>query len=572
MLFHPPESEDSLRRMASTALRGAAMERSDIRVWTRLKGIFKFVFWESVMMCLLCLITGVSAPQLRAAAWRDFMLAGTVMLSTWISCQRFFWLLQSSPTVNVMWHLPVTGRDICRWVRRTSLQQTLKMLPRMMVAAWAWLSFPDLQSAWMQVLWNGALLWLVMVACVQHYSLSWGPGRLPAKIWNLTLLVWLGMVLYVWWGEKNFGHGRPLPAWVLDLSGTAAWILPAKWAMRAHDNQIALCLTLICLVAGGLFWRRFPDAFAIVYDYVGNAAPPEKERAEASEMANPFLQESAEAQPGEVMACIRLAQANDTPLVAEGWIEKLALVLLNKRDRMLLPTLIGTRAGWTGQWWKAVRICIVLLVLSFVLLTVGTRWSKAETAGFWTAMLPFLVIVSCTFPFSNSIPHATLRQRLGAHGMPFFAGLPICLRDLLRVYFRITLALMIACLGLVLPVIVIQCVILHREKFIPGALGMALIFCLSWCAMRPAFLYYRLQQMSRPGRSHRLGHVCSYILFLPLGLATVASVVVGIGVVQEHPVEAVTLCVPLAACCARGIYALFHWRVRACKVDWISDT
>ncbi|MCF7785076.1 MAG: hypothetical protein K9N47_03085 [Prosthecobacter sp.] len=578
MFFHHPETEQSLRRMAAAALNGTAMELRDLRLWPRIKGALKFVGWEAVLSICLCMLAGLSIPQFRAAAWRDFMLAGAVMMTSRLSGQQFHWLLNSSPTTNVLWHLPVAGRDICRWARLIYLRGSLNLLPRMTVVAWAWLGFPLVETAWMNILWSGIMLWLIMLACVQHHSLPLGAGRLLGKIWNVTLAIWGGLVVYAWVGNKHPSHGLLPPAWVSQVCAPVSWVLPAQWVMHARENQIALVLTLVCLVAGGLFWWRFPDALGGAYDQLDTEALPaieieteEPAYAEAEDLARPVaVPEPPAMEAVQVLACIQQAAANETSLVREGWIEKLLLSLLNERDRMLGPILVGLHAGWTGRWWKAVRICTLLLLTSYALLAFGTRWIKAETLEVWIVIVPLLVVVGYTFPVSNSIPLAMLSWPSGQHGMPLFAGLPISMRDLLRVSLRITVARMVACLALALPVIAGLCVLLDHPKAIPAMLGTAVILAISWRCIRPVFIYYRLQQVSRPGRRHRLWHACADLLILPIALAIPFSVILSVAVFQAQP-EWLAVSLPLTACCARAVYAVFHWRVRAQKVDWTRD-
>jgi hypothetical protein len=330
-------------------------------------------------------------------------------------------------------------------------------------------------------------------------------------------------------------------------------------------------LALACLAAGGLFWRRFPDIAAIAYDRLLTGIAPESQGLETGASENVAEPENATAEPVQVLPAIQHAWAHERSLVREGWIEKLALALLHTRDHMLGPILVGLEAGWTRRWWKALRIGTLLLLTSYALLASGTRLISAAALEFWIILVPLIVVVGASFPMSNSIPLATSGRPLGQQGMPFFVGLPVSMRDLLRVSFRITAARMIACLALALPVIAVQCVILNRVKSLPTMLCMVVILAAFWVVVRPAFIYYRLQEMSRPGRRHRLGHVCTYLLLLPLALGILFSIVASVGFFLANPPWLI-VCLPSAACCARAIYALFHWRVRTRKVDWIIET
>ncbi len=558
--------------MAANALRGTAMEPSDLRLWPRIKATLKSIGWEALIIYVMCLLGGLEVQQLRAPAWRDFMLAGAVMLTCRLSSQQFYWLLQSHPTMAVLWHLPVAGHDICRWARRKHLLASLALLPRMVAAAWAWLGFPALAAAWAPVLCSGLCLWLVMLACVQLYGYKEGLGRLLGKIWNVALMIWGCMMLYTWWWEKNLSHGQVFPTWVISLCKPVSWVLPAQWAMHATDLRIAFALTLACLAAGGLLWWRFPDFTAFAYDRLApgmdaEALPEETDDEGAALPAGPEVGEPA---PVHVLESIQNACAREVSHASHGWIEWLTFALMRGRDRVLAPILTGLHPNWTRRWRSGMRMCTLLLLAAYGMLNFGTRLVSADTQVFWIVLVPLIAALGYTFPASNSIPLATSAWPLAQHGMPFFAGLPVTVHELLRISLRITAARMAGFLALVLPVIAVQCLILGHAKFIPSALGGAVILGISWVGMRPVFIYYRLQQMCRPVRRHLLGHFCSHLLYVPLFLGVCGSVISSVGLFLEHP-KWLFVFLPLTACCARGMYAVFHWRARSRRIDWIIE-
>ncbi|WP_395731865.1 hypothetical protein [Prosthecobacter sp.] len=572
MLFHHPEQEKSLRRMAAAVLKGKAMEPSDVRPWPRIKSFSKATGWEAVICVFTCLLAGLSIPTFREPAWRDFILAGAVMLASRQSGLRFNWLLQSSPTAVALWHLPVAGRDMCRWARQTFLAGTLKLLPRMMVTAWAWSGFPAVETAWPQIAGTGFMLWLVMLACVQHLSIASTASQLPRKIWNLALCVWACMVIYAWVGNKHAGLAHMLPSWIKQVCVPVSWVLPAQWAMHAADNATALMVTLACLAAGGLFWWRFPESLGWTYDQLTPDAQPQPQADEAEQASETHdaVTEHTAVESAQTLKSLKEAAADQRPLVQEGWIERLLFALLPERDRMLAPVLIGLEAGWTKRWLQAVKICMLLLPISYALLRLATPWIAMETLELWIVLLPSIAVVSFSFPVSNSIPLATLSWPLGQHGMPLFTGLPVSMHDLLRLSCRVTVARMIACLSLALPLTAVLCVLLNHVKAMPVILCMVVILSLCWILMRPAFIYYRLQQMSRPGRRHRLGHAFAYLLLAPLAFGMPVCVVLSGTLFQASPLF-LAVSLPLTACCALAIYAVFHWRVKTHKVDWITD-
>lgn len=572
MLFHHPEQEKSLRRMAAAALKGKAMEPSDVRPWPRIKGLLKSTGWEAVICVFTCLLAGLSIPTFREAAWRDFILAGAVMLASRQSGLRFSWLLQSSPTAVALWHLPVAGRDMCRWARQTFLAGSLKLLPRMMVTAWAWSGFPTVAAAWPQIAGTGFMLWLIMLACIQHLSIASTASQLPRKIWNLALCVWACMVIYAWVGNKHAGLAHMLPSWVKQVCVPVSWVLPAQWAMHAAENATAFMVALACLAAGGLFWWRFPDSLGWTYDQLPPDTQPasEPEDAEQAAETHAAVTEPAAVESAQILTSLKEAAAAPNPLAHEGWIERLLFVLLPERDRMLAPVLIGLEAGWTKRWLQGVKICGLLLFISYLLLRLGMPWIRPEALELWIVLLLFIAVVSLSFPVSNSIPLATLSWPMGQHGMPLFTGLPVSMHDLLRLSCRITVTRMIACLSLALPVTAVLCMLLNHAKAMPVILCMVVILALSWVLMRPAFIYYRLQQISRPGRRYRFGHACAYLLLAPLGFGMPLCVVLSVTLFQASPLF-LAAGLPLTACCALGIYAIFHWRVKTRRVDWISD-
>ncbi|WP_395751418.1 hypothetical protein [Prosthecobacter sp.] len=558
--------------MAAAALRGAAMEPSDFRLWPHIKAALKAIVWEALLIYVMCLLGGLEVVQFRVPAWRDFMLAGAVMLTSKRSALQFSWLLQYHPTLVVCWHLPVAGRDICRWARRKHLLSSLTLLPRMAAAAWVWLGFPAVTLAWPSVLCDGMCLWLTMLACVQLYGQTQGLGRMLAKTWNLALIIWGCMMVYAWWWEKSRSHGQSLPSWVLSFCEPLSWAFPPQWAMHATDMRTAFMFTLACLAAGGLIWWRFPDATAFAYDRLGvgvdaEALSDESGDEEAAHAAPP---ETAEAVPVELLNSIQQANASEASSLSQGWIEKLAFTLMQQRDLAVAPILVCLHPKWSRRWWKGLRVCTLLLLAAYGMLTFGTSLVSADTQVFWIVLVPVVAVVGFTFPASNSIPKATAPWPLAQHGMPFFAGLPITIDELLRISYRVTAARMIAFFALALPVIAAQCILLGHAHFIPTALGAAVILGVSWMVIRPMFIYYRLQQMCRPVRRHRLGNVCSHLLYVPLFFGVLFSVVASVGSFQTHPAW-LLIFLPFTACCARGMFAVFHWRARRSRVDWVID-
>lgn len=563
--------------MAAKALCGAKMHPSDRRWWQRVKAGLKFVGWESLFGFLICLLAGWSELQLGQQGWRDFMLAGVVMITSRLSAQHFYWLMQSSPTTNVLWHLPVPGLDICRWARGVYLGGLWKLLPRMMITSWAWLGFPLPAPAWPQIVWNGLLLWLVMIACVMHDSPFRGLGRVISKAWSGALIVWGSLLLYAWWWGKTHGFGQRLAEWVVTLCETLSWLLPARWAMHAAESGTALALTLLALLSGGLLWWVLPVRAAITYDQLfpeGDASPSDTSddgscasEEEADAESSVTLPETAGATAGNVLAAIHQARADEQTSSNRGWIEKLALGLMNDRDRKMAEIITGggMAGGWTSLWWKAFRILILLLLTAYLIMTFSPRWVR-ETAEMWVVILPLTALALLAFPLSNGIPFATFSWPLGHRFMPFFAGLPLRVHDLMRISRRITLARMTGLVLLVLPVISVQALILGHGRGIPVLCGIALSLSAFWVLIRPLFIYYRLQQMSSPTHGSRFGHFMTWLLILPLGLGVVISGVLCVAFVFFSPPWLV-----VATCCSQGIYALFHWRARTRKVDWVSN-
>ena len=158
---------------------------------------------------------------------------------------------------------------------------------------------------------------------------------------------------------------------------------------------------------------------------------------------------------------------------------------------------------------------------------------------------------------------ATASWWLGQHAVPCFAGLPISVRALLRVSFRVTAVRTLAALTLVLPVVTAQCLIVKQPERIPTLLMMAVSLAACWIMARPAFIYYGLQEVSRPVKSAAFGHRCWYLVLAPLALGLMISFVMSV-TVPLLPALAVGLF-------ARVIYAFHHWRARSRKLDWVAS-
>lgn len=558
--------------MARAALYGVVMEKSDIRIWPRLKAALKFVLWELIIGWFVLVLCGFLHPVFRDAGWRDFMLAGGVTATALLLNARLMRLLDSSPTVIALYHLPVSGRDINRWALGETLRHSLALLPRMLVVAFAWQGFPALAAAWPQVLAVGVLLWLVMLACVMLNNEPLVLNLRVAHVWRVVLLTWLMLLLYAWWREKSLSHATSLPSWIPALCEPASWLLPTKWAMHGVLHESSAMLTLVCLGLGAWLWRRFPDKNAAVFDQTleGFIQPGSDDgddetwnESGAAPVTAPEVTDEIVTALGSVSEKISRIMARETSKACTGWIEKLTYASLRGRDRMLAPILIGYDPGWTTRWWLALRLCILLLVLGYTLFEFGTSWITPDAMEPWLWIAPLALLLGLGYPLSNSIPMAVESWPLGQHAMPCFAGLPIGVRELMRVSFRVTAVRTLGALTLALPVLAAQCFILKQPERIPALLVTAASLSACWIMARPAFIYYRLQQVSRPARSAVLSHWCWYLVLAPLALGLVFSFVLAI---------AMPLLPALGAgLCARCMYGIFHGRARSRKLDWVSD-
>lgn len=546
------------------------MERSDRRLGAQMKGVSQSVFWELVVCVLVLVLSGFWHGTFRDAAWRDFMLAGAVTITALFVNLSLFGLLKSSHTVGVLYHLPVSGRDIIGWARGEILRQSLARLPRMLVIAFAWLDFPAITIAWTQVLPLGVLLWLMMLACAMLNEVTLAGNVRISFIWRVALLIWITMLLYAWWMEKKVSNGPSLPSWIPAVCEPTSWLLPAKWAAHSASHGLSAVLTLFSLGLGALLWWRFPSEHAAVFDQPAPAfTQPVSDEVDEEVDDEAEVWQGVSAAPDEMVSApggaaekIGRVVEHETAMAAPGWIEKLAYATLRGRDRMLAPILIGHAPGWSARWWLACRIVVPLLFLGFMLVEFGTRWLPVEALEPWLWIAPLALVLGLGCPLSNSISVATESRRLGQHAMPCFAGLPISVRDLLRVSFRVTAARTLASLTLVLPVVTVQCLIVRQPERVPMLLMIAVSLAACWIMARPAFIYYRLQELSRPVKGAAFGHRCWYLVLVPLVLGLMISFAMSVAV-PVLPALAVGLF-------ARFIYAFHHWRARSRKLDWVA--
>lgn len=555
--------------MANVALRGADMERSDRRLGAQIKGVSQSVFWELVVCVLVLVLSGFWHATFRDAAWRDFMLAGAVTATAMILNASLFGLLNTSPTVRVLLHLPVSGRKVIRWARGKILRQSLARLPRMLVISFAWLGFPSIAMAWSQVLLLGVLLWLVMLACAMLNEVTLAGNFRISLIWRVALLIWITMLLYAWWMEKKLSHGPSLPSWIPAVCEPTSWLLPAKWAVHSASHGLSAVLTLFSLGLGAWLWWRFPSEHAAVFDQ-----PAPEFTLPVSDEVDEEVEDEAEvwqgvsAPPDEMVSApggaaekVQRIVEHESAMTCPGWIEKLAYATLRGRDRMLAPILIGHAPGWSARWWLACRIVVPLLFLGFMLVEFSPHWLPVEVLEPWLWIAPLALVLGLGYPLSNSISVATGSWWLGQHAMPCFAGLPISVRDLLRVSFRVTAVRTLAALTLVLPVVTVQCLIVKQPERILTLLMVAISLGACWIMARPAFIYYRLQEVSRPVKGAALGHRCWYLVLVPLALGIVVSFFVA-AAIPILPALAVGVL-------ARIVYAFHHWRARSRKLDWV---
>jgi hypothetical protein len=579
MFFHHPEAEARLRQMAH----GPLIEASDLTLWPRVKTVLKFIGFEILIGFLILLLAGIRHDVFRDSAWCDFMLAGVVMVTARLKIGHLEWHLDNNPTTRVLWHLPVSGHDIGRWVRGTFFCRSLALLPRMTVVAYAWQGFPALSAAWPLVCMTGLLLWLVMLACVMLSRERLGFRLQAAHLWNLALMAWVAMLLYAWWLEKRHAGMIELPAWVSAFCGPASWLLPAKWAMHGTWHGISSVLTLLCLGMGGLRWWQFPSRVGVVLDQTTADFLPdeetlnEDETLDENDLSNsegslPAAEQFPPDKTGSVTDHIRLTAALEASPDHRGWVERLVFAFLDDRQRMLAPLLTDHTPGWTKKWQRGALLAALLLAVGTLLQKLGAALISMQTLEPWLWIIPLGVVGVYAFPISNSIPAATTLWPLASRGMLFFAGLPISVRDLLGLSTRIAIARMAAFLLLAAPVLTIQRLLLGGS--VPASLLTLLAFATAWTSMRPLFIYYRLQESSRAVRTHLFGLFFCHFVILVLGVSMlpvmIAGVVSSAMILENQPWQS-PLCLLITALAARSIFGLFHWRARVRKIDWVSQ-
>lgn len=559
--------------MAAKALHGDSLKRADLHLFARIKALTRFLGWELIIGWPTLLLAGWlnESPALKVAAWRDFFLAGVVMAAAFFLHVRLVWLLNTSPTARALYHLPVSGRDICRWARAEVLRRSMRLLPRVMIVAYAWLGFPAPAVHWAQIVACGVLLWFVMLASVvlRHQRLL--PRFGLAHVWNFALILWAVLSIYLMWMEKEVSTLGRWPAWMQDVCVPLAWLLPPQWAMHGASHPVPALLTLACLGLGGWHWLRLPRQLGSMFDKL---KPPfaDGDAAEHASQASA----SPQPQPSDTMAELKGTLAHEHLALSHGWIESLVLTLLRGRDRMLFPALANIDPGWTRRWTWGVRINLALQLLLLAVVLAYGQTRADEMLEPWSWIIPVTVAMITSFPASNAIPAAMLPYALGQQQMPFFAGLPVRVTDLVRVSTRIALGRMAGWFLLMIPTLVSQCLILGM----PSRMLLAMVVCptvfgLLWTASRPVLVYGRLQQVMKPVRGRYLGHAVVTVAAFILSVGLIISGIASLSLLATFPfLTSNLLWLPLslllcAWLCGQGIGALFHTHIRRQTEDWL---
>jgi hypothetical protein len=534
MKLHRPATEAALRQAIARERGGRGMGRDGASAWKMTRHCFRDLFIKGALVAMLAVMLGAGQPQFAQPGWRQFVVGWWFTFAALYSSNILRTTAFGSPTSFALQNLPVRGEFILSWARAQTLRKTWIVFAAGCVAGWV-LHGQRLEMAVLPRILSYALaLWLMTLATAISLSQPWVRRCRLDRLWGWMCLGSAAVI-----GIAFFARGSSI-AWlhleraIEPVAPLLSWLMPPAWVGGELFSWQAAAASLVWSLLGVLWWLRWPQAQGWVLDAPRDViAEDEIEEEEHDDDihqqgAQNSLRGSGGTDAPSVGAEVPAPPSLKARLFAEsaapdlppkgGWIERLAWRFLSARDRRLAAMFMPRDPGWSVLWNKAARFSVMLVALMFAA-RVTLPESAIESATLWLLLAQGVLLLVHAVPISNQLHIAFAPYWTSGQRMPFFAGLPVNARDLLRFSNRITWARTLAALPLVVSAFALSTFALGMkgpEIWMSAKASAATLLALA--VQRPLVVAFRLQESAKRVRGFTLGFLAALVT-VPLALA-----------------------------------------------------
>ena len=577
MKLHHPAEERKLLRIAGESVSRQPLEAGDAPF---VRPIFGYLIHRLVICLLLFSILGVVRADARADAWQVMLCALALHLVALVKLGVLHGEVTDANRHLVFANLPIPGEHVFRWARSRFLHR--RMAEYLMVPLLCALALEPADLA--RFVAQAVMLAAVTFATTILIEDPWLTRLRIPSIWQWfgALVVVAGLFASIFW--KPVFLENSIPSGVSMFLEASSWIYPATWVMPGRVEHGGALLAAAWCAWGAWRWMGWPRRFAPLFDQVGDfsAAPLEDEDYEDDWTER--IAEPEEADDSRGPALFPAGADHILPaapaLVRRGWVERWIHRWIGPRDSLLLGTLGSPDPNYGKRVNFLLRHAVPVLLGVFAF----HRWfpdgdaRDILTVAVHLGFQGFLIMT--LLPFTNALPHTFLSAPAGGRDAPLVSLLPVGMSEVLRASQRITNARCILMAAIGTPLLAAFYLAAGSGETARAVCGVVPAVSIFWAGSRPIFVWYRLQERTRPIRGAWPLVILQIALVIPLALAwfgagvfaTVGAAGLFVMGTTDPDFMFTLLSAPTAllasALGARGVFAIHYWMLQRGLLDW----
>jgi len=569
MKFHDPETEHELLRLAQLGRDGRPIEKRDKNSWRLPPVVFHFLLFASLLVGTV----NAFPSDHREAHWQ-FAICGLVVTVVALLGTSFVLTPLNRPGDQAaLMNLPVKGDFLFRMIRNRFLVRSLFWLGGLsFVFAFATSGFTFASPR--HIIISTTLLLATTLATL---VISYDPPaiiRHVRRLWILSSLLLAGGMILFHFNDSGYFETGATPLWLAEGISVLTWLFPSTWALPGRVEHGGGVLAVLWSLWGFVKWKEWPEVtgrhFDLPRDLFGSPGEPENEDDDVF--------------PAETNASEEEA-FTDSPLAVPGvgCVERWVRWCIGTEDALIAGALIDQNDTWSKRTRLTIISIPILLFINWLIIRfqIQNHWYELVADCVLIASVAAVPIPLLQIP--NPLPRAMARCGEGDQSLPLLSLLPISVRDLLRISFRITLARSLILGAVVTPYF--WCLLSIRDTGISAtyALWMVPSLCGFWVMSRPLFVWYGLQTVTRCRRGMFLRDHALTWLVIGLAIAWIGTCLLGM-VFGMAWLESTSSAddrvfftvstfggILFSSLCARATFEIHHWRMRRGHFDWASE-
>ncbi|MFC7339255.1 hypothetical protein ACFQY0_18825 [Haloferula chungangensis] len=534
------------------------------------------------------MLLGIPYEEVRGLHWQTLLTAMLHMFVAHAGSGKLYETATRLGASTVLVNLPIAGIHAARWIRSCYLRRHwLTPLIASVICSFALIESPldhPLKLVSTSLLLFATTMSSVMLLGDERLL----KFRIPS-IWQL-LFLGLGLLLSILYFTQPgiFLEGNS-PRWVAKAITAIAWLYPPTWVLPEALSSGGVLLAAIWISWGFIRWASWPRKIAgffdtpqdflgawgnFGYDEIDDLDSVELEPDNSRAIARGSL--SSKDEPDEFVLPEPLS------ITAKGWVDRWINRCIGLRDRHIAGAITLPNGNYTWRTNLVLKITPIWLLAVAIFAFTFKDGELKDSIILWIWLLTPLIIGLGLFPFTNAISRATSTWYIGEQSILFFSGLPISMRDILRISSKITTARTLIFILIGAPVAAIQLTLLN-EDINPWMAFMAVpSIGLTWILSRPVFIWSRLQERSkgrkraiiRFGLGTLLSIALAFVWLIAGGsslLSTYFLLVADMGS-KDFTISLLLLLGAQTICglAARATFEIRRWQSNQQVIDWLK--